>query len=670
MNNRLFLACVIFGLSLTGIHSTMPANAASNRSINSVISQDQFVSGNEGSVFNVSLSLSGSDAESGESTEIVVTSYQPVKTRQDVRDAVNDSLPQTIDTVVVDISSLWDPITGRVNLAIPIEINTRTTNALQMSATGLYPITIGLQQGKTVVSQLVTFVERLGAKLTTPNTQDDLRVALIGSLDGDVTRQSDSSTLISNNDRASIAQTIASLEDLPTTPITLAIRPEFIEGLDRSTLEDGDLLTRLQSTQSLNILSNTYVDVNQALSDQSESIFTDQLRLGEDTLRLLLPTYKATRDIWFQQTPLFSGGAQILRNLGIRNIVMLRETSQEAKGADTDRPPTGLVELQLPDGGVIDAAFVDIKLSAALTRGSQNPRGGAYLVAQQILAELKMLRAELTTNDFSTSDHGVILSTDFGALPSTAMLTALRATLNANSAITFVSLGDLLSKMTHEVKDGSRLTLELAQEPDIPSIGHQLFMQTQERVDAYTSMLAPGDAQVTQWKELLSVMPARTLSSAQRQSYVDAIWLQTFLLGEALSTPTSTTFTLGGRESSLRISLRNDNDYDVRVRVRLTSSKLAFNAAEQVVLLPAGVTTSIEVPVVAKSNGSFPVSLQLFSPSGDVAVGRSITLTARVNALAGLGQLVTGLALLLLIIWWVFHLRRASRRKLNLTRSA
>ncbi len=670
MNNRLFLACVIFGLSLTGIHSKMPANAASNRSINSVISQDQFVSGNEGSIFNVSLSLSGSDAESGEPTEIVVTSYQPVKTRQDVRDAVNDSLPQTIDTVVVDISSLWDPITGRVNLAIPIEINTRTTNALQMSATGLYPITIGLQQGKTVVSQLVTFVERLGAKLTTPNTQDDLRVALIGSLDGDVTRQSDSSTLISNNDRASIAQTIASLEDLPTTPITLAIRPEFIEGLDRSTLEDSDLLTRLQSTQSLNILSNTYVDVNQALSDQSESIFTDQLRLGEDTLRLLLPTYKATRDIWFQQTPLFSGGAQILRNLGIRNIVMLREASQEAKGADTDPPPTGLVELQLPDGGVIDAAFVDIKLSAALTRGSQNPRGGAYLVAQQILAELKMLRAELTTNDFSTSDHGVILSTDFGALPSTAMLTALRATLNANSAITFVSLGDLLSKMTHEVKDGSRLTLELAQEPDIPSIGHQLFMQTQARVDAYTSMLAPGDAQVTQWKELLSVMPARTLSSAQRQSYVDAIWLQTFLLGEALSTPTSTTFTLGGRESSLRISLRNDNDYDVRVRVRLTSSKLAFNAAEQVVLLPAGMTTSIEVPVVAKSNGSFPVSLQLFSPSGDVAVGRSITLTARVNALAGLGQLVTGLALLLLIIWWVFHLRRASRRKLNLTRSA
>ena len=670
MNNRLFLACVIFGLSLTGIHSTMPANAASNRSINSVISQDQFVSGNEGSIFNVSLSLSGSDAESGEPTEIVVTSYQPVKTHQDVRDAVNDSLPQTIDTVVVDISSLWDPITGRVNLAIPIEINTRTTNALQMSATGLYPITIGLQQGKTVVSQLVTFVERLGAKLTTPNTQDDLRVALIGSLDGDVTRQSDSSTLISNNDRASIAQTIASLEDLPTTPITLAIRPEFIEGLDRSTLEDGDLLTRLQSTQSLNILSNTYVDVNQALSDQSESIFTDQLRLGEDTLRLLLPTYKATRDIWFQQTPLFSGGAQILRNLGIRNIVMLREASQEAKGADTDPPPTGLVELQLPDGGVIDAAFVDIKLSAALTRGSQNPRGGAYLVAQQILAELKMLRAELTTNDFSTSDHGVILSTDFGALPSTSMLTALRATLNANSAITFVSLGDLLSKMTHEVKDGSRLTLELAQEPDIPSIGHQLFMQTQARVDAYTSMLAPGDAQVTQWKELLSVMPARTLSGAQRQSYVDAIWLQTFLLGEALSTPTSTTFTLGGRESSLRISLRNDNDYDVRVRVRLTSSKLAFNAAEQVVLLPAGVTTSIEVPVVAKSNGSFPVSLQLFSPSGNVAVGRSITLTARVNALAGLGQLVTGLALLLLIIWWVFHLRRASRRKLNLTRSA
>ena len=134
MNNRLLLACGVFGLSLTGTQNTMPAYAVSNRSINSVISQDQFLSGIEGSIFNISLSLSGSDAESGEPTEIVVTSYQPVKTRHDVRDAVNDLLPQIIDTVVVDISSLWDPITGRVNLAIPIEINTRTMNALQMSA--------------------------------------------------------------------------------------------------------------------------------------------------------------------------------------------------------------------------------------------------------------------------------------------------------------------------------------------------------------------------------------------------------------------------------------------------------------------------------------------------------------------------------------------------------
>ncbi|MEI8391488.1 MAG: hypothetical protein WCG40_03220 [Actinomycetes bacterium] len=670
MNSRLLLACGIFGLSLTGIQNTMPAHAAINRSINSVISQDQFVPGNEGSIFHVSLSLSGGDADSGQPTEIVVTSYQPVKTRHDVRDAVNGSLPQTIDTVVVDISSLWDPITGRVNLAVPIEINTRTTNALQMSATGLYPITIGLQQNKTVVSQLVTFVERLGTKITTPNTQDDLRVALIGSLDGDVTRQNDSSTLISNSDREATAQTIATLEDLSTTPITLAIRPEFIEGLDRSTLEDGDLLARLQSAQSLNILSNTYVDVNQALTDQSESIFTDQLRLGEDTLRQLLPTFKTNREIWFQQTPLFGGGAQTLRNLGFRNIVMLRKASQETKGADANHPPTSLAELQLPDGGVIDAAFVDVNLSAALTRGSQNPRGGAYLVAQQILAELKMLGAELTADNFSTRDHGVILSTDSGMLPSTAMLTALKATLNANSAITFVSLDDLLSTMTHEIKDGSRLTLDLAQDADVPPISHQLFAQTQERVDAYASMLTPGDAQAAQWKDLLSVMSARTLSNTQRQSYVDAIWLQTFLLGEAISTPTSTTFTLGGRQSSLRISLRNDNDYDVRVRVRLTSSKLAFTAAEQVVLLPSGMTTSIEVPVVAKSNGSFPVSLQLFSPSGNVTIGRSITSTARVNALAGLGQLVTGLALLLLIIWWIFHLRRASRRRLNLTHSA
>ena len=73
------------------------------------------------------------------------------------------------------------------------------------------------------------------------------------------------------------------------------------------------------------------------------------------------------------------------------------------------------------------------------------------------------------------------------------------------------------------------------------------------------------------------------------------------------------------------------------------------------VLLAAGSLTPIEIDVEARSNGRFPVTVQVVTPDGGVALTDPIVFTARVNALAGLGQVVTGVALLLLATWWVHH---------------
>jgi hypothetical protein len=159
------------------------------------------------------------------------------------------------------------------------------------------------------------------------------------------------------------------------------------------------------------------------------------------------------------------------------------------------------------------------------------------------------------------------------------------------------------------------------------------------------------------------VLPARGLTPVQRQSYIDRVDAQLAALGASIVTPGSTTFTLGGRDSSIRLSLRNDNDTDLLVRIRLSSSKLSLATDEQVVTLPAGTSTLVEIPVTAKSNGRFPVTLQLLTPTGDIPIGAPAKFSARVNALAGLGQLFTGIALLLLLSWWIHHLRREHQRR-------
>jgi hypothetical protein len=641
------------------------AQAATPEIISSLISQDQYVAGVENSLIRFSVALSGRDAASTATTKLVITSYKPVRTRQEVRDASSGELPSTIDTVIIDVSQVRDPATGRVDVAVPIEIGVRSKEALQMSATGVYPISIGLQEGKSVTSQIVTFVERLPQDVTSPLPRENLRIALVGTLTSDVSLQSDGSTLISDASRELLSSAITTLETNPQTAVSLAVRPELMDALASSSDADIAVLNRLQAASSLHLLASTYVDVrpSELIASQNSDVFTSQLRLGEDTLANVFPTKTVSRDSWLESSALSSNGAQLLRDLGLRTAILLSESQNTtAGGVALFAEPTRLVELKISNSDRMTAALADIHLGEALTRGSNKPNGGAYLVAQQILAELKVLRTEIIDRDETMNGRGVILSTESGVLPSTALTTALVNSLAGQPDMSFVSLEDLLSTMTVSLMDGLPVSVELQSQGD-QGTRDTALNDFADRVNGFSAMLPDGDVRPTQWRRVVNILPSRSLTQVQVKAYINAVDTELAAIGGSVVTPTSTTFTLGGRDSSIRLSLRNDNDTDLLVRVHLTSSKLTLPQDDQIVTLPAGTTTLVEIPVTAKSNGRFPVTLQLLTPNGDVTVGALATFSARVNALAGLGQLFTGIALLLLLSWWIHHLRREHQRR-------
>ncbi len=662
MRSRLLIA--LGTLVVTTAIPLQATQAATPEIISSLISQDQYVAGIENSLIHFSVALSGRDAASTDSTKLVITSYKPVHTRQEVRDASFGELPSTVDTVIVDVSQVRDPATGRVDVAVPIEIGVRTREALQMSATGVYPISIGLQEGKSVTSQIVTFVERLPQDVTSPLPSENLRIALVGTLTSEVSLQSDGTTLIGDASRELLSNAIATLETNPQTATTLAVRPELMDALANSSETDIAVLNRLQAATSLHLLASTYVDVqpDELVASQNSDVFTSQLRLGEDTMASFFPTKTISRDSWLESSALSSNGAQLLRNLGLRTAVLLSESQKTtAGGVSLFAEPTRLVELKLSNSDRMTAALADIHLGEALTRGSNEPNGGAYLVAQQILAELKVLRMEINDRDETMNGRGVILSTESGVLPSTALTTALVNSIAGQPDISFVSLEDLLNTMTVSLMDGLPVTVELQAQGD-RGTSDTTLKDFADRVTGFSAMLPDGDERPTQWRRVVNVLPSRNLTQVQIKAYINAVDTELAAIGGSVVTPTSTTFTLGGRDSSIRLSLRNDNDTDLLVRVHLTSSKLTLPQDDQVVTLPAGSTKLVEIPVTAKSNGRFPVTLQLLTPNGAVTVGAPATFSARVNALAGLGQLFTGIALLLLLSWWIHHLRREHQR--------
>ena len=664
MKSQLLIA--LGAVSVATIIPMQVAQAATPEIISSLISQDQYVAGVENSLIRFSIALSGRDPESTASTKLVITSYKPVDTRQEVRDASSGNLPSTVDTVIVDVSDLRDAATGRVDVAIPIEMGVRTKDALQMSATGLYPVSIGLQEDKSVTSQIVTFVERLPQDVTSPLPSENLQIALAGTLNSSVSLQPDGTTVVSDETRSIVTDTISALEALPNTPISLSIRPELIDALNNSSDEDIALLSRLQASTSLQLLPSTYVDVHpdELVAQQRSDVFTTQLRLGEDVLAAGLPGKSVNRDAWLQTTTLLSEGAQLLRNLGIRTAVLLADSQKTtANGISLFAEPTRLVELKLSNSDRMVAAFADIHLSEAITRGSREPVGGAYLVAQQILAELKTARSEIIDREETMFGRGLILATDSGELPSLALMTALVSTVASQPDMGFVALDDLLGTMTVSVMDGLPISFELPV-ADVPKTQADTSLsEFAARVNGFSTMLPDGDERPKLWRRIVNVLPASDLTQSQAKTYINAVDTELAAIGGSIVTPSTTTFTLGGRDSSIRLSLRNDNQTDLLVRVNLTSSKLTLPTDDQVVTLPAGTTTLVEIPVTAKSNGRFPVTLQLFTPLGDITVGSPAKFSARVNALAGLGQLFTGIALLLLLSWWIHHLRREHQRR-------
>lgn len=647
-----------------------------------LVSQSSYVAGVEKSSFQMTLLVSPAIAEHVDaSSSLVITSHRPVTNRDDVHDAVEGRLPQIIDAVTLTESDLRAAGSSganglRVDLTIRTEIGTRTDDALQMSATGIYPLTITWQQAGRTIVELVSFIERLPANSFGPEPEGVLDLALVGRLRAPVSLATDASTHISPGDRARVRDLVSIFEKRPDTPITLVAQPEFIDAFGRSTPEDQELLIRFQRSLPLGMLSDTYVNMDPTDADLHGlgRVFTRQLRLGETTLATLFPSRVAPRHTWVQSAPLSSGGARTLADLGFRLVVLPSEVqdaiarSTPSGSAFAGVDPSHIVELTFPDDGSIDGIVVDPRLSSALTRGSARPDGGEYLVAHQVLADLKALRLEMSAR-FANATPAIVLSTDSGDIPPAAMTDALIDVVTRDVRFAFIDLDTALASMSSARPSSIELS-DLADQPvAFPASAYlgSLVDDLDATVDAYASVLPTGDEAPRRWRRLVDIVADNRLDGADRERYAASIRSEIAALAATIVPPTSTTFTLGGRQSPIRFSIRNDSTQDLQVVVRLRSSKLRIPDADRLVPLPAGTSTAVDVPVVARSNGQFPVTLQLLTPRGEMPLGPASTLTARVNALAGLGQLVTGIALLLLLSWWISHLRREYRRKQALT---
>jgi hypothetical protein len=290
---------------------------------------------------------------------------------------------------------------------------------------------------------------------------------------------------------------------------------------------------------------------------------------------------------------------------------------------------------------------VDADIAKTLTTRSDTT------AAYRAVAELITERDDLLAQSYSAETIRLIVSTPSGSLDSQAALRTAARLLSGFSTI-----------------DASAPQTVNAQTPaiDFPATtkhggetrGAGIAIARTEYT-ATASMTDESDPRRTLWQSLLTL--GESSAVADPNEYIAGLRAQLAATRGAVTVTTPNTITLSGRQGAIRIQLRNDSSQPLSVNVRMSSAKLDLSQPVRVVTLAAGSTTEVEVAAGTRTNGRFPISVRVTTPTGNLEVVPYITITAKVNAIAGLGQLVSISLLLIILAWWWSHWRRARLRE-------
>jgi hypothetical protein len=177
------------------------------------------------------------------------------------------------------------------------------------------------------------------------------------------------------------------------------------------------------------------------------------------------------------------------------------------------------------------------------------------------------------------------------------------------------------------------------------------------------SMLPEGDARPPAWAAELETLVSPAYPADHVEAEVEEILAETEAITTSIVPPEPFTFTLTGREGDIDMRIGNTADEPLRVKLRLTSTKLTFPEGDQLVTLRADDETSVIVPVRARANGTSSVEVEILTPV-DRPLVEPVILTSRVTTLTGLGQVLTGGFILILLSWWFSSWRRQRRQRL------
>ena len=591
-----------------------------------------------------------SELRSTQNAVLRVEFHTAVASRDAVRDVVSGaSTPSIIETHDLRFADLGSNDTGDV---IALLGSNAGGSSVRLRKSGVYPVSLSIRVGDRESSRLLTFVNFI----TVQTSKNSLSVSIAAEVNPALSQTPAGETSIADSARTMLNNVVSSLNG-DGGVMSLRMSPETLNGLATSSNpQDAELLGQLQLVLAKHqVLASTFVPFDPSSAEKAKlgSEFDKQLARGIEILNTRNGDAGINPRTWFSTRPINTDGISLLARSGFNNVVFSPQAAQSLGALDSYTKQYRANYIG-DSTAKVSIAVADPRYATSLSASNTNPVQTSMAVAAEIIAQ----QGELALGQRQPLDHHLIISTLDGSLPNPVLLNSLLVALSNAPQITLRPLGSI----QRATEASTPLTMPSGAPIDLRARRPQLQLVVDE-ISSTQSMLSADAPQRMWWEDELLLIQSDSLNNDRFAVYLKGFRSQLRAFRASVSVPESLTFTLSGKSSDLRLQLRNSASMPLSVLVTLSSAKLTFPEKPQVVTVAANSAVDVIVPVVARANGTFPLEVVLYTPDGTAQVGKRIRLSARVSALAGLGQLVTGVALLLLASWWIAHWRKQHRVK-------
>jgi len=609
-------------------------------------------------VFSIIVEVPGSlPLDSLAGADITVTAYGQVADTDDVTAALDGDLQRSIDAVDVPLTDAGRPQAQQLAINVPTETSTRTAPALQLSRAGLYPVIIEIRMNGEVVAEMLTFIHRLPAP--GEDQPADLGVALVVATTQPVQLGDANAVQVDEASRAELTR-LADVLDASAMPVTVRLTPQVLQAVDVVDPALADRLIGLLQANDVLSAPELPLDASAAAAAEQGPLYAQWLRDGEDLLAQEA-SIRAVRTIAFVDQPLSTAGGAMLRDLGTRLLVFtpaVYDTTPDSLGGFTDT--TQLVRVDLGGSALLDAAIIDRRFTDVLAKPSTDPALTAVYTVTKLLATAQ----GIVDTGGDPSRHSVVMGATGLGLPDTAVLASVSTLLAATPGLLPVTVDEASSRTDTLLLDGVevRVGLPASTKADITD---RIRTANALTFDLTTtgSMLPSDDPRPAAWSDTIGILPTSALSDPDVAGIAAGLTDEFAAIRASVEAPPPFSFVLTGQSSMIRLRFHNNGPTELTVRLRMASAKLVFPLGDQFAVLAPNTVTEVEIPVETRANGRFPVSLEVFTPVGDIAIVPPVPLTAQVNALSGLGNLITGALVLVLVTWWAHHVLAGRRRR-------